>query len=72
MLFRKRRKEAKEYCVFRHSWSKWEDFWKGVEIPASVENPKRGQGMPLLIQERRCKVCNAAQRRKVSSDHEHP
>jgi hypothetical protein len=39
-----------------HQWLKWEDIYEAKTI----------QHRPVLIQERRCKICNAAQRRDVA------
>jgi hypothetical protein len=49
-----------------HRWSKWKDYWKGKEVSVFLTNPKPTDGSPILIQERRCLVCDAAERRTVN------
>jgi hypothetical protein len=42
-----------------HKWTRWDDWRSGED----------SYGYPVLIQERRCLVCNRAERRKVVPPH---
>lgn len=50
-------------CRWFHRWGKWIDWQSGKRFYGSESQ----YGWPVLIQERRCGRCNAAQRRTVES-----
>lgn len=52
-------------CRWFHDWGQWKDIWSGRYNPGYIKDPGPRDGIPVIIQERRCKDCNAAQRRYV-------
>ena len=51
-------------CFWRHRWPKWCDVFQGRESFGKDSSPD-ADGYPVVIQERRCPICNKLERRIV-------